>query len=142
MRVADFLSIVFSVGQLRPTTHERRNIIVAQQTTVTSQRGVEQRVQSTEETTMPVAMLIDNPDGSQQIYEQLREHLGVDRPVGGIVHIAGPSPNGGWRVIEVWESEEEAKRFLRERFAPALKAVGFSGQPPQPQFWRVHSYLK
>lgn len=116
--------------------------MVAQQAAVNTQRGVEQRVQSKEETTMPVAMMIDNPDGSEQMYEKIRAHLGFDKPLGGILHIAGPSPNGGWRVIEIWESEEEAKRFLQERFAPALKAVGFSGQPPQPQFWRVHNYMK
>ena len=90
---------------------------------------------------MAVAMLIDNPDGSQEIYEKLRTELGLDRPLGGRVHVAGPSPTGGWRVIEVWESVEEASRFLRERFAPALKAVGFTGRPPEPQFWPVHNYM-
>jgi hypothetical protein len=87
---------------------------------------------------MPVAMMIDNPAGSQEIYERLRERLGLERSAGGILHVAGPAPDGGWRVIEVWESEEEARRFLRERFAPALAAVGVSGPPPQPQFWPVH----
>jgi hypothetical protein len=41
-------------------------------------------------------------------------------------------------VIEVWQSEEDARRFLRERFAPALAAAEASGPPPQPQFWPVH----
>ena len=62
---------------------------------------------------MAVAMLIDNPNGSQEIYEQLRERIGLEKPAGGIFHVAGPSPNGGWRVIEVWESEEDAKRWRR-----------------------------
>jgi len=90
---------------------------------------------------MAVAMLIDNPDGSQEIYEKLRTELGLHRPAGGTVHVAGPSPTGGWRVIEVWESVEEASRFLKERFGPALKAVGFTGRPPEPQFWPVHNYM-
>ena len=55
--------------------------------------------------------------------------------------MAGPSPNGGWRVIEVWESVEEASRFLKEQFGPALKAGGFTGRPPEPQFWPVHNYM-
>jgi hypothetical protein len=58
---------------------------------------------------MAVAMLIDNPNGSQEIYEQLRERIGLDKPAGGILHVAGPSPNGGWRVIEIWETDEDAK---------------------------------
>lgn len=89
---------------------------------------------------MAVAMLIDNPDGSQEIYEKLLTELGLDRPAG-TVHVAGPSPTGGWRVIEVWESVEEASRFLKEQFVPALKAVGFTGRPPEPQFWPVHNHM-
>ena len=90
---------------------------------------------------MAVAMLIDNPDGSQETYEKLLTELGLEQPAGGTVHVAGPSPNGGWRVIEVWESVEEASRFLKEQFGPALKAVGFTGRPPEPQFWPVHNYM-
>ena len=48
------------------------------------------------------------------------------------MHIAGPSPNGGWRVIEIFESSEAASRFLKERFLPALAALGFTGDLPQP----------
>ena len=90
---------------------------------------------------MAVAMMVDNPNGSQEIYERVRELIGLERPAGGIFHVAGPSPNGGWRVIEVWESEEDAKRFLQERFKPALEAVGAPGPPPQPQFWAVHNHM-
>jgi hypothetical protein len=89
---------------------------------------------------MAVAMLIDNPDGSQEIYEQLRERIGLEKPAGGIFHVAGPSPNGGWRVIEIWESEEDAKRFLAERLGPAAEAVG-TPPPPPPELWPVHNYM-
>jgi hypothetical protein len=88
---------------------------------------------------MAVAMLIDNPNGSQEIYEQLRERIGLDKPAGGMFHVAGPSPNGGWRVIEIWESEEDAKRFLAERLGPAAEAVG--APPPPPELWPVHNYM-
>jgi hypothetical protein len=90
---------------------------------------------------MPVAMLIDNPNGSQEVYEKLRAKLEVDGPLGGVAHIAGPGPAGGWRVIEVWDSVEEASRFLKERFQPALAELGVTGEPPQPQFWPVHACL-
>ena len=89
---------------------------------------------------MAVAMLIDNPTGSQEIYEQLRERIGLDKPAGGIFHVAGPSPNGGWRVIEIWETEEDAKRFLAERLGPAAEAVG-TAPPPPPELWPVHNYM-
>ena len=89
---------------------------------------------------MAIAMLVDNPAGSQELYERIRKQLGgLEAPAGGILHIAGPSPNGGWRVIEVFESEEDAGHFVKERFVPALEAAGFAGQRPQPQFWPVHN---
>jgi hypothetical protein len=88
---------------------------------------------------MAVTMVVDNPHGSQELYERLREVVGIDKPPGGICHIAGPSPNGGWRVIELWESQEEAMRFIDERLKPAFEAVG--APPPKPEFSSVHSYL-
>lgn len=92
---------------------------------------------------MAIAMLIDNPDGTQEIYDKVRAQLGLDAPAGGVLHVAGPAPNGGWRVVEVWESVEAASQFLKERFAPALQAAGFTGETPspRPQFWPVHNYI-
>jgi hypothetical protein len=87
-------------------------------------------------------MMVDNPEGSQVVYDRIRAHLGLEKPAGGIFHIAGPSPNGGWRVIEVWESEEEATRFFQERFFPALQTLGIPGPPPKPEFWPVHKAMK
>lgn len=89
---------------------------------------------------MPVATIVDNPQGSQEIYERLRDVIGLERPAGGVAHIAGPSPDGGWRVIEVWESEEDAQRFFEERLRPAAEAVG-APPPPSPKFWHVHDYM-
>ena len=90
---------------------------------------------------MSVAMLIDNPTGSQETYEALRTKLQLEGPIGGVAHIAGPSPTGGWRVIEIFESTEAAGRFLKERFAPALAELGLQGAAPEPQFWPVHSVM-
>lgn len=90
---------------------------------------------------MPVAMMIDNSNGSQALYEKIRAELEIEQPLGGKVHLAGPIPDGGWRVIEVWDSVEEASEFLRERFAPALRASGADGDPPEPQFWPIHTLM-
>ena len=85
-------------------------------------------------------MMVDNPEGSQEIYDRVRERLGLEKSAGGTFRVAGPSPNGGWRVIEVWESEEDAKRFVKERLLPAFKAAR-SPPPPPPQFSPVHNYM-
>jgi hypothetical protein len=94
------------------------------------------------ETNVAVAMMVDNPEGSQEVYEKIRAHLGLEKPAGGIFHIAGPSPTGGWRVIEVWESEEEANRFFEERFFPALQALDLSRPHLTREFWPVHNAMK
>jgi len=89
---------------------------------------------------MAIAMMVDSPEGSQEIYERVRAELGLEKAAGGIFHVAGPSPNGGWRVIELWESEEAAKRFVKERMLPAFEVVG-APAPPPPQLWPVHNYM-
>ena len=88
---------------------------------------------------MAIVMMTESPQGTEQIYERIRELIGPERPAGGVLHLAGPGPNGGWRVIEVWDSEEDAKRFA-ERLRPAFEAVGVPA-PPAPQVWPVHNYI-
>ena len=90
---------------------------------------------------MAIAMLIDNPEGSQEMYDKVLQHLALDgKPAGGILHVAGPSPNGGWRVVEVWESKEDAQRFVAEQLNPALEAAGSPGRV-EPEFWPVHNHM-
>jgi hypothetical protein len=89
-----------------------------------------------------IAFLVDNPEGSQEIYEKVRAQLGLDEPAGGIFHAAGPSPNGGWRVLEVWETEEDARRFRDERLMPAFDAAGVPRPAGPPQIWQLHNYMK
>ncbi len=89
---------------------------------------------------MPIAMLVENPRVTEEIYEQVKEHMGLDEPAGGYLHIAGQGPNG-WRVIELWDSEQEALKFFREKLGPALAAAGVQGGPPTPQFWPVHTLM-
>ena len=89
---------------------------------------------------MAIAMVVDNPHGSEELYERIREQIGLERPAGGTCHLAGPRPEGGWRVIEVFDSEDDARRFVQERVLPAAEAVG-AEPPPPPQFWQLHNYM-
>jgi hypothetical protein len=86
------------------------------------------------------AMVVDNPHGSEELYERIRELIGLERPAGGMCHLAGPRPEGGWRVIDVFDSEDDARRFVQERVLPAIEAVG-AEPPPPPQFWHIHNCL-
>jgi hypothetical protein len=91
---------------------------------------------------MAVALMVESEEGSREAYERVRVRLGSSKPDGGIFHIAGPSPSGGWRVIEVWESEEQAERFFREQYVPALRAAGVSGPLPRRELWPVHAAMR
>jgi len=90
---------------------------------------------------MPVVMMVDNPNGTAALYDKVRAELGQERAGGGIVHLAGPGPRGGFRVIEVWDSKEDAERFLQERLLPAVRAVGAPGPRPNIEFWPVHNHM-
>jgi hypothetical protein len=47
--------------------------------------------------------------------------------------------DGGWRVVEIWESEEAARKFDEERVEPVLQQVGI--QRPAPAVWQVHNLV-
>jgi hypothetical protein len=86
--------------------------------------------------------MFDNPDGNQAQYDAVSEQLGITAeniPEGGVLHVAGPSPNGGWRVVEVWESEDAARKFDEERVEPLLQQVGV--ERPAPEVWQVHNLV-
>ena len=44
-------------------------------------------------------------------------------PKGAIAHIAMPRPEGGWQVLDVWETEEAYRAFLEGELIPAAMAV-------------------
>ena len=53
-----------------------------------------------------------------------------DWPAKGLLsHVAGPTPNG-WRVMDVWESEADFRKF-GEILVPILKEIGIPDTAPQ-----------
>ena len=86
---------------------------------------------------MPVVAVFQSPSLTQEKYEESVRKLtdGKDRlespadwPVEGLlVHVAGPGQNG-FRVVDVWESEDAFRRF-GERLMPVLEEIGVEGQP-------------
>ncbi|MDQ3588427.1 MAG: hypothetical protein M3350_02810 [Actinomycetota bacterium] len=95
---------------------------------------------------MPILMVHDSPGGTQEQYEQVAAGLTDGRglnslsdwPVDGILaHSAGPTDTG-WRVVDVWESEEAFQRF-GEVIGPLLQEAGISGEP---QVTPVHNFVQ
>ena len=94
---------------------------------------------------MPIAVLHEIAGGTQEDYEKVVQEL-VGRPLkqlsdwpveGVLCHIAGPTESG-WRVVDVWESEEAFKRF-GEKLLPAFEAAGVPVTPPE--VYPAHNFV-
>jgi hypothetical protein len=74
---------------------------------------------------MAVVIVNEIEGGSQDFYEQVNPKVmpGGQLPEGCQVHIAGPVDNG-WRVITVWDSDEQFQQFRDETLIPALREAG------------------
>lgn len=87
---------------------------------------------------MPVVLIHQGPTVTQENYEATVQKLTdgesssleslSDWPVEGILmHVAGQSPQG-FRVVDVWESEEACQKF-GEILQPILQEVGITDPP-------------
>jgi hypothetical protein len=87
---------------------------------------------------MPVAFLFESDTVDQSGYDALmkaigRESIDAPNPWGHIVHLAGPKPGGGWRAIDLWESEEAANAFYgSDQFGPVTSAAAELGITSTP----------
>ena len=71
---------------------------------------------------MAVVIVNEMEGGSQEMYDQVNPKVmeGGRLPEGCQLHIAGPIENG-WRVITVWDSEDQFQQFRDETLIPALR---------------------
>jgi hypothetical protein len=79
---------------------------------------------------------------TREQYEQGMRELNLSGPPpGSLLHASGPM-EGGWRVVEVWESEEAANAFYgSEQFQQMLQNMGMAG-PPSIISYPVEKVLK
>jgi hypothetical protein len=86
---------------------------------------------------MAVVLVQQGPGLTQESYEEVvRRMMGGktrpespgDWPVDGLlVHVAGEGENG-FRVVDVWDSEESVQRF-GETLGPIIKELGIEAKP-------------
>jgi hypothetical protein len=94
---------------------------------------------------MAIVLVHQGPDLTRESYDQVvRSMMGKDRaespsdwPVPGLlVHAAGEGPNG-FRVVDVWESEEAARQF-GEKLTPHLRDAGIT---VEPEVYSAHAFV-
>jgi hypothetical protein len=70
-----------------------------------------------------------------EVYDAVNAEMDVDAkpPEGLLMHSAG-IVDGSWQIVDVWESEEHARRFDTERLTPAVEQVvgSTAGMTPPP----------
>jgi hypothetical protein len=74
---------------------------------------------------MAIVIVNEIEGGNQDFYDQVNSKVmpGGNLPNGCQVHIAGPMENG-WRVITVWDSDDQFQQFRDEKLIPAIREAG------------------
>ena len=96
---------------------------------------------------MTIVAVFQSPDLTREKYEAIVRKLTggkrsrmesvADWPVKGLlVHAAGQAEKG-FRVVDVWESEEAFRKF-GEKLTPILKEVGVEGAP---DLYPTHAFV-
>jgi hypothetical protein len=95
---------------------------------------------------VPIVAVFQPPNFTQEQYDESvvkvtggksRAESPADWPVEGLLaHIAGQGESG-FRVVDVWESEEAFKRF-GEILMPVLAELGVEGQP---DIYPAHTFV-
>ena len=92
---------------------------------------------------MAVVIVNEMQGGDQAFYDQVTSAVmpAGQLPDGCKDHIAGPM-QGGWRVITVWDSDEQFQQFRSEKLIPAIQSQGRGDSvAPRIDSQPVHRHL-
>jgi hypothetical protein len=95
---------------------------------------------------MPIVAVFQGPSFTKERYEESVRNLTggrgrlespADWPVPGLLAHAAGQGSGGFRVVDVWESESAFKQF-GEKLLPILQAIGVEGKP---EVYEAHTFV-
>src|ERR687885_2034951 len=90
---------------------------------------------------MAVGVLMEFPGVTREQYDLLVQVLDLSGPPEGeLIHVCSPTSDGGWRTVDVWESQEAFERFVNELLIPRAQAHGFP-QPSKQEFFEPYHAL-
>ena len=89
---------------------------------------------------MSVLITVDVKNQTAQGYDQMLAVLAdcARKSPGFVVHSAYADDSGAWRVVEIWETLEDANRFFAQHVAPHLPP----GVRPKRHVQQLHSLVK
>ena len=91
---------------------------------------------------MAMAQLLEFHGATEEQWHNLHLEVAPDGKLapGALFHIGGPIENG-WRVVNVWETEDDARNFFRDRLSPLLERTGLPA-PDSQTWWPVDNLMK
>jgi hypothetical protein len=91
---------------------------------------------------MAIAFLFELPGVTQSQYDAIIARLkkeGASAPPGRSYHVAGPTAQG-WRVVDVWETQQAFDRFFQGHLQAAIQEQKITA--PQISTWTVHNIVR
>ena len=92
---------------------------------------------------MTVGIRVKLPGITQEQFDTAHDHINPERtaPKGLLFHSSGPI-DGGWGVIDFWESREDFEAF-QPRIGEGMAAAGVAPQgPPDIKEFPVHETIQ
>ena len=79
---------------------------------------------------MAIGVIFDGSGMSQNQYEQVNQQVSPgNRPPPGLLYHAAGRGDGGFYIIEVWESQEALQEFFAQQLGRALQQASVTAQP-------------
>lgn len=85
---------------------------------------------------------MNSPEFTARNYDQVWDDLkaaGQSNPKGLLSHVSFAKPEGGWMVVDVWESKEAFADFSKT-LIPIIQKTGVA--VPQPQIVPAHNFYE
>jgi hypothetical protein len=94
---------------------------------------------------MAVAVVLEFAGATLEDYDRVLAELGLAGARRGqpglLFHWVAALPEGGIRVVDVWDDRDLAEAFVRDRLVAATQAMG-AAEPPDIQVLDVHNLLR
>jgi hypothetical protein len=89
--------------------------------------------------TMPILVIAEVPGQTAEMYDGMLAALGtpIRQAKGFIAHFAAATDTG-WRVMELWDTQDDANRFFATHVHPHLPP----GIKPRRSFQALHSLVQ
>src|SRR5436190_18669733 len=80
-----------------------------------------------------VVVIVSSREFTSKLYDQVWDDLrkaGFSHPKGLLSHVGFANPDGGWMVVDVWESKDAFNEYSKT-LIPLIQKTGAKIEPPK-----------